>query len=110
MHHSRSKNPVALLFLGLALFLAAPALVPAGTYELDISESSLELRPGLTTAAWAYNARVPGTPIIASPGERLVIHVRNRLDVPTNIHWHGLEVPNDQDGPAIRIDAGASHT
>lgn len=110
MRRSRSKSRTALLFMGLALFFTAPALIPAGTYDLDLSESVLELRPGLTTTAWAYNGLVPGTPIVASPGERLIVRVRNRLSVPTNIHWHGLEVPNDQDGPAVRIEPGASHT
>ncbi len=76
--------------------------------SLDIRQARLELRPGLTTTVWSYNGVVPGTPIVARVGDRLVVEARNRLPVATNIHWHGLEVPNDQDGPGATIEAGAS--
>ncbi len=98
---------VALIVL-LLLFLGTPLI--AGTYDLLIEEDSVELRPGLNTNVWAYNGSVPGPQLIVKPGERVVVKVTNRLKVATNIHWHGLQIPNDQDGPAILIDPGASFT
>ena len=99
--------------MAAAALLALAALVrpAAATVEvqLDIRQSRWELRPGLTTTAWTYNGVVPGTPIVARVGDRMVIEARNRLPAATNIHWHGLEVPNDQDGPAVTIDPGGSH-
>ena len=82
--------------------------VQVGAIQLDIRETRWELRPGLSTSVWSYNGIVPGTPIIVNKGDRVVIDGVNRLPVTTNIHWHGLIVPNDQDGPAKIIRPGTS--
>ncbi len=110
MFHDNSRKVIRYFGLTLSLLLFTSIFLDAGTFRIDIRESSHELRPGLFTTVWAYNGIVPGVPIIVSPGERVVVHVTNNLSVPTNIHWHGLEVPNDQDGPAIIIKPGASFT
>ncbi len=85
-------------------------LLPLGSetisVPLDIRASRLELRPGLIAQVWAYNNAVPGTPLVARVGDRVEIDVANHLMVPTNVHWHGLEVPNDQDGPGAPIPPG----
>lgn len=92
--------------LGTAATL--PVSAETVTVALDIRQARWELRPGLVTTAWSYNGTVPGTPIVARVGDRLVVEARNRLPVATNIHWHGLEVPNDQDGPGTTIEPGAA--
>lgn len=48
--------------------------------------------------AWGYNGSTPGPTIEAHEGDRIRIIFKNELPEPTSIHWHGLEVPNDQDG------------
>lgn len=97
-----------------ALFAAAlPALAAAEegrAIDLDIAPVSWELAPGLRTEAWAYGGSVPGTPIVARVGERLTIRATNRLKERTNIHWHGLVVPNAQDGPGVVIEPGETFT
>ncbi len=50
-----------------------------------------------------------GVPIVVDVGQRLQIDVRNSTDTATNIHWHGMSVPNDQDGPGILIEPGQEH-
>lgn len=41
-------------------------------------------------------------------GQRVRVHVRNELDEPTNVHWHGLIVPAEADGhPGNMIEPGA---
>jgi hypothetical protein len=47
---------------------------------------------------WGYNGSVPGPTIEVTQGDRVRIIVKNELPEPTSIHWHGLEVPFDQDG------------
>lgn len=37
-------------------------------------------------------------PLSLSQGEQFNVIVENKLDVPTGIHWHGLILPNNQDG------------
>lgn len=98
------------LLIACVFSFTATALWAAETVKLDISATEWELAPGLVTRAWTYGGVVPGTPIIVRAGEEISIEVTNHLSVPTNIHWHGLVVPNDQDGPAIRIKPGATFT
>lgn len=66
--------------------------------NLEARESELELVPGKVTRAWTYDGGIPGPLIRASVGDRLIVHFKNSLPEATTIHWHGLRVPNDQDG------------
>lgn len=86
------------------------AALNAITVKLDIGESTAALAPGLKTKVWSYNGVVPGTPIVASVGEEVVVEATNNLKVATSIHWHGLEVPVDQDGTMAAIEPGQSFT
>jgi FtsP/CotA-like multicopper oxidase with cupredoxin domain len=79
------------------------------TATLAVRPARLEIRPGLVAQVWAYNGTVPGPALSPRVGDRVVIDVTNLLQVPTNIHWHGLEVPNDQDGPGAAIPPGGRH-
>jgi FtsP/CotA-like multicopper oxidase with cupredoxin domain len=103
-------RPIRGAFLGVFFTISVLAAgAETVSVSLTIRPARLELRPGLVAQVWAYNSVVPGTPIVARVGDRVVIDVTNQLLVPTNIHWHGLEVPNDQDGPGFSIPAGAKH-
>lgn len=53
---------------------------------------------GLVVNAWGYNGSTPGPTIEAYEGDRVRILVTNKLLEPTTIHWHGLIVPNSEDG------------
>lgn len=68
----------------------------------------------MTVKAWTYNGQVPGPEIRVTEGDRVRVHVTNNLPQSTAIHWHGLRVPNDQDGvPLITqplITPGGTHT
>lgn len=50
--------------------------------------------------AWGYNGSTPGPTIEVNEGDRIRIILKNELPEPTSIHWHGIELPNDQDGAA----------
>jgi CopA family copper-resistance protein len=58
------------------------------------------------------NGTSPGPIIRLNEGEEAVIRVKNNLDEPTSIHWHGVLVPADMDGvPGVSfkgIPAGAT--
>ncbi|MCH8209391.1 MAG: multicopper oxidase domain-containing protein, partial [Nitrospinae bacterium] len=49
---------------------------------------------------WGYNGSMPGPTIEATEGDTIRVILINELPEPTSIHWHGLEVPNEQDGAA----------
>ena len=67
-------------------------------FDLTVSETAWELLPGVTTTAVAFNETVPGPTIRVTEGDTVKVAVTNRLAESTSIHWHGLHVPNDQDG------------
>ncbi len=63
---------------------------------------------------WTYNGTVPGPELRVTVGDRLRIRLVNHLPESTTIHWHGVSVPNAEDGVAgLTQDAvppGASYT
>ncbi len=78
----------------------AAEVLPDGTkrYELTASVIDWEVRPGEIVQAWAYNGMVPGPRIDVEVGDRVQFELTNELPIGTDIHWHGIDVPNDQDG------------
>jgi len=54
--------------------------------------------PWKTLDVWSYNGSCPGPTIQVQQGDRVRIHVENRLPESTTMHWHGLEIPIEQDG------------
>lgn len=118
-----------LLGAGLLLFvslLGAAALVDAGQlkgsasdnevkeFHLTAEETEVELQPGLKVKAWTYNGTMPGPEIRVKVGDRVRVVLTNHLPTATTIHWHGVDVPNDMDGPAglsqAPVEPGESFT
>ena len=67
-------------------------------YELTASQIRWEVAAGQTVPAMAYNGQVPGPEIRVKEGDRVRVVLKNELAESTSIHFHGLELPNDQDG------------
>jgi FtsP/CotA-like multicopper oxidase with cupredoxin domain len=82
--------------------------------ELEAVIREMEIMPGKMTPVWTYNGVLPGPLIRGKVGDRVIVHFRNSLPESTSIHWHGLRVPNDQDGvPGFTMDpieSGAGFT
>jgi FtsP/CotA-like multicopper oxidase with cupredoxin domain len=51
-------------------------------------------------AAWTYNGTVPGPELRVTEGDRVRVTLINHLPAATSIHWHGLRLPNAEDGVA----------
>ena len=67
-------------------------------FDLTCAEVQWEVEPGRKVKAWAYNGQVPGPQIRVREGDRVRVNLLNKLPESTAIHFHGLELPNDQDG------------
>ncbi len=84
------------------------------TFNLDVSIINWNILPNQQVAAYAFNRQVPGPLIRVTEGDRVRMVVKNNLPDPTTVHWHGLIVPNQFDGPAdvtqAPIQPGASFT
>jgi manganese oxidase len=83
-------------------------------FELTARRAQWETAPGKVADAWTYNGMVPGPQIRVRQGDRVRVHIKNELPESTSVHFHGLELPNSQDGvpfvtqPAIK--PGESYT
>jgi FtsP/CotA-like multicopper oxidase with cupredoxin domain len=67
-------------------------------FEITVSEIEWETEPDRVFPAMAYNGRVPGPEIRVTEGDNCRFVVTNEMTESTSIHWHGLIVPNSQDG------------
>ncbi len=92
-----------------------------GVLRGGVLEFQLDARPvwwriygNQRLAAYAYNGIVPGPRIRVNNGQRVHIRFTNNLPVETTVHWHGIGVPNSQDGvPGVTqqpVKPGRSYT
>jgi plastocyanin/uncharacterized cupredoxin-like copper-binding protein len=92
------------LVLGGNLSLPHPGAARASEptlreFTLTAEEIAWEIMPGTTVPAWTYNGQMPGPEIRVREGDRVRITLRNELPVGTTIHWHGVNLPPEMDGP-----------
>jgi len=57
-----------------------------------------KIAPFKTIDVWGYNGSCPGPTIQVQQGDRVRVVFENRLPESTSLHWHGLEIPIEQDG------------
>jgi uncharacterized cupredoxin-like copper-binding protein len=96
--------------------LLEPTIAPDGTkeFQLTAAVTPWEVEPGKMVDAWTYNGMVPGPEIRLNVGDHVRVTIKNDLPLGTDIHWHGVTVPNNQDGVAPYtqdiVEAGQSYT
>jgi len=98
---SFADYPVATEGLGNQL-LEPVEILADGTkrFELTAAITDWEVEPGKVVKAWTYNGTVPGPMFKLDVGDKVRVDVTNNLPLMTDVHWHGLTIPNDQDGVA----------
>src|ERR1051325_420369 len=83
-------------------------------FELTAKRIQWETEPGKLVEAGGFNEQIPGPQIRVTEGDRVRFILKNDLPESTAVHFHGLELPNDQDGvPFITqppIKPGSSYT
>ena len=84
-----------------------------GVFEavLEAGPSQVEFVKGIKTELLAYNGAVPGPMIEVMEGDKFKLKFRNKIvDQDSTIHWHGLDIPPDQDGnPSDPVASGHEH-
>lgn len=92
-------GPVAAADLGDGTF-TAPYDVVGGVkvFNLRMAPVQWEVSPGIVKEAWTFNGTVPGPTLRFNEGDRVRLIVQNNLPEMTSVHWHGMVLPNDQDG------------
>lgn len=72
-------------------------------FKLTCQEVDWEVEPGITAKAMTYNGVVPGPEIRITEGDTIRIEVTNEMTQSTAIHFHGVILPNSQDGVPISL-------
>ncbi|WP_411346426.1 multicopper oxidase family protein [Paenibacillus sp. WLX1005] len=81
-------------------------IVNSKEVTLTAQSSYLEVEKGKYLPVWTFNNSVPGPQIEVTEGDIVTVHLKNKLDVPVSIHFHGVVLPNDMDGvPGVTQDA-----
>jgi FtsP/CotA-like multicopper oxidase with cupredoxin domain len=47
---------------------------------------------------YGFNNQQPGPLLVTTQGARVTVRLRNQLDQPTSVHWHGVRLDNRFDG------------
>lgn len=104
---------------GLYLFCLCIFSMPLNTnakevkYNIDIDYKTVNFT-GKEVQALTVGGGIPAPTIEATIGDVLEVTFNNKMDIETSIHWHGILLPNDQDGvPYLTtqpIKAGTSFT
>ena len=83
------------------------------TYHLYIADTMANFT-GKTKRAIAVNGQIPMPTLIFTQGDTAEIVVHNQLEEGTSLHWHGVFLPNKEDGvPYLTqppIAPGTTHT
>jgi FtsP/CotA-like multicopper oxidase with cupredoxin domain len=111
MHFTRSFYYTALI--AFSFLSALPAWAKTVEYELHLREEIVNYT-GRDVRALTVNNSLPAPTLEFTEGDDAKITVVNHLKENSSVHWHGLLVPNDQDGvPGVTyspIKGGTSFT
>ncbi len=86
--------------LPLSRIIALKAVKPTGktmVYDLFVKDTVVNFT-GKKANAIAINDGITGPTLWFTEGDTAVIRFHNQLKIPTSFHWHGILVPNRQDG------------
>jgi FtsP/CotA-like multicopper oxidase with cupredoxin domain len=107
------QGGAAIAACGLVGPVAGAGRSPSRTvdYELEARPAAVELA-GQPVRLLTYNGLFPGPLLRAREGDRLRVRLINRLDEPTNLHFHGLHVSpaGNADNVFVDVPPGQSFT
>ncbi|OJV17285.1 MAG: hypothetical protein BGO21_25675 [Dyadobacter sp. 50-39] len=67
-------------------------------YHLYVNDTLANISGKRKVSALAMNGQIPAPTLYFTEGDTAVIHVHNLMHHETSIHWHGLLLPNKEDG------------
>jgi uncharacterized cupredoxin-like copper-binding protein len=87
---------------GVGNQILEPTLSEDGVVQFDLTAEIIdwEVEPGKIVQAWAYNGQVPGPVLKVDVGDIVRVVLHNKLPMGTDVHWHGIQTPNEMDGVA----------
>lgn len=101
-----------IIFFLLAAFPFSIAAQKVVRYDLTIGHKMVNYS-GKMVHALAINGQIPAPTLEFTEGDIAEIHVLNTLDEESSLHWHGILLPNEEDGvpylTTTPIKAGGTH-
>lgn len=94
------KNKIlitCLMILILSLTKSIAKEINIVEYDLFVRDTIVNFA-GEEKRAISVNGQIPMPTLTFTDGDSVIIRVHNLLDESTSFHWHGLLVPNEQDG------------
>lgn len=74
---------------------------PDRRFTLIAQKKTVALSSGKTIDAWTYNGQIPGPELRMKEGDLVEVTLINQdIEKGVTAHWHGLDVPNAEDGVA----------
>ena len=67
-------------------------------YNLYVTDTLVTFAKGKLKPAIAINGTIPAPTLFFTEGDTAVVYVHNKMKEETSIHWHGLLLPNVEDG------------
>ncbi|MFK7918462.1 MAG: multicopper oxidase domain-containing protein [Ilumatobacter sp.] len=85
---------------GMGNQILEPEILADGTKKFTLTAEVIdwEVAPGEIVEGWAYNGQIPGPAIKVDVGDKVQVEFINLTPMGSDIHWHGIRTPNDQDG------------
>lgn len=111
-YQTRTNSPLAKLntlsgqFKSINTYVDHPSSnTPTVRYTLVAEAKTLNLGQGKTVQGMTFNGTAPGPLLTARQGDFVEVTVKNNLNVPITVHWHGISVPGAEDGvPGLTQD------
>ena len=93
-HYMKKNILMYLIFLLVTANIFAQKTV---RYDLFVSDTTVNYS-GEEADAISVNGQIPAPALYFTEGDTAEIYVHNLMDIETSIHWHGIILPNEQDG------------
>lgn len=96
----------------LLLFAISTTAQKIVKYDLYVKDTLVNFT-GKSKRAIAVNGQIPMPTLTFTEGDIAEIHVHNQLKEATSLHWHGIFLPNQEDGvpflTQMPIEPGTTH-
>jgi FtsP/CotA-like multicopper oxidase with cupredoxin domain len=74
---------------------------PDRRFTLTAEKSRIRLSSGRTVEAWTFDGKAPGPKLRVRRGDLVEVTLLNEdIEDGVTLHWHGIDVPNAEDGVA----------
>jgi FtsP/CotA-like multicopper oxidase with cupredoxin domain len=83
--------------IGIMTLTVSSASAKQVEYNLVINKEMVNIT-GKAMERITVNGGIPGPTLKFTDGDEAIIHVTNKMDKDTSVHWHGLLLPGEMDG------------